>query len=159
MCGNLLMNAERQLRQLVIDGRCTICHTGREDVSHVLRGRLLAHSVWIKEDIIVASKLYVHELIEASPRTTLRADSSDVIQGAASGWRLPRQGWVKLNVDGTVVLSHVRWEVNTVADKLATIMHGQPPGAILFKALPYVVRNVVITEELVASNFHEDPGG
>ncbi|KAL4309709.1 hypothetical protein GQ457_01G022470 [Hibiscus cannabinus] len=58
-----------------------------------------------------------------------------------------------------VELSYVPLEFNTVADKLASIMCGQPIGEISFEVMPTLVSDIVVTEALLGRNLHENLGG
>ncbi|KAK8650288.1 hypothetical protein V6N13_139933 [Hibiscus sabdariffa] len=58
-----------------------------------------------------------------------------------------------------VELSYVPRELNIVADKLASLMCGQPVGEVAFEELSDLVRDVVVTEALLGHNLREDPGG
>ncbi|KAK8625365.1 hypothetical protein V6N13_090238 [Hibiscus sabdariffa] len=44
------------------------------------------------------------ELLEARPTIVIRAESTVATQGVVDEWKLPRQDWVKLNIDDAVRL-------------------------------------------------------
>ncbi|KAK8525245.1 hypothetical protein V6N13_032321 [Hibiscus sabdariffa] len=64
-----------------------------------------------------------------------------------------------LRKDCEVRLLYVPLEFNSVADKLASFMCGQPVGEVVFAELPDVARDVVTMEALLGQNLREDPGG
>ncbi|KAK8604907.1 hypothetical protein V6N13_082372 [Hibiscus sabdariffa] len=207
-----------------------------------------------RDDIVASSVRYVQELTAARPHPVLKEWSAGQMQPQATGWTLPRRGWVRLNGDGAVRLSdgaaavggvlrsdsgvwlfgfvcslgkcsilnaelwaiylglmyawnrgyrkvevqsdsrdaihcitkvdarrggsalvivvqellRKDWEVylsyvphdfNTVADKLASLMCGQPVGEVVFEELPDLVSVVVIMKALSGQNLREDLGG
>ncbi|KAK8618157.1 hypothetical protein V6N13_116027 [Hibiscus sabdariffa] len=64
-----------------------------------------------------------------------------------------------LRKEWEVHLSYAPRAFNTVADKLASFMCGQPVGEVVFEELPDLVRDVVGLEAAFGHNLRDDPGG
>ncbi|KAK8705340.1 hypothetical protein V6N13_048944 [Hibiscus sabdariffa] len=99
------------------------------------------------DDLVIAAIRFVRMIKEIEMSSSHPIGQQVTRIPGAEGWKKPRGGWIKLNVDGAV-----RW----VVDELASIMRSQPRGEVIFMAPPFEVHEAVIREGALVDNLHED---